>query len=342
MNKIVKSFLAVLVIGGFLLSYQDSHAESGKGKGSPDVKTAEKSEKVPDVVATINGVKISGVEFSKGLQSYKKRLAMMGQEVPPEHTKEINKTIIDDLVSRELLIQNCNKTGIKVSDDELNKEITSIKARFQNEEQFNQVIKSQNLTMDDVKSDVRKALAIKKLMKNDIEDKVSVDEKAVNEYYKNNSTKFVEGESVKASHILVMVDKNATKDAKETAKKKIDGLLIRVRKGEDFAKLAKENSDDKGSGQNGGDLGFFSKGMMVPNFEKAAFSLKKDEVSDVVETEFGYHVIKLIDKKPERTIPLSEVHDKLKNYLKSMEVNKKLSEYLADLRKKADVKVMEF
>lgn len=342
MNKIVKSFLAVLVIGGFLLSYQDSHAESGKGKGSPDVKTAEKSEKVPDVVATINGVKISGVEFSKGLQSYKKRLAMMGQQVPPEHTKEINKTIIDDLVSRELLIQNCNKTGIKVSDDELNKEMASIKARFQNEEQFNQVIKSQNLTMDDVKSDVRKALAIKKLMKNDIEDKVSVDEKAVNEYYKNNSTKFVEGESVKASHILLMVDKNATKDAKETAKKKIDGLLIRARKGEDFAKLAKENSDDKGSGQNGGDLGFFSKGMMVPNFEKAAFSLKKDEVSDVVETEFGYHVIKLIDKKPERTIPLSEVHDKLKNYLKSMEVNKKLSEYLADLRKKADVKVMEF
>ena len=106
--------------------------------------------------------------------------------------------------------------------------------------------------------------------------------------------------------------------------------------------MAKENSDDKGSGQNGGDLGFFSKGMMVPNFEKAAFSLKKDEVSDVVETEFGFHVIKLIDKKPERTIPLSEVHDKLKNFLKSMEVNKKLSEYLADLRKKADVKIMEF
>ena len=342
MNKIVKSFLAVLVIGGFLLSYQDSHAESGKGKGSPDVKTAEKSEKVPDVVATINGVKISGVEFSKGLQSYKKRLAMMGQEVPPEHTKEINKTIIDDLVSRELLIQNCNKTGIKVSDDELNKEMASIKARFQNEEQFNQMIKSQNLTMDDVKSDVRKALAIKKLMRNDIEDKITVDEKAVNEYYKNNPDKFIEGESIKASHILIMVDKNAAKDAKETAKKKIDGLLIRVKKGEDFAKLAKENSDDKGSGQNGGDLGFFSKGMMVPNFEKAVFSLKKDEISEVVETEFGYHIIKLTDKKPSRTIPQSEVHDRLKNFLKSMEANKKVSEYLADLRKKADIKVVEF
>ena len=342
MNKIVKSFLGVLVIGGFLLSYQDSHAESGKGKGSPDVKMAEKSEKVPDVVATINGVKISGVEFSKGLQNYKRRLAMMGQEATPEHSKEINKTIVDDLVNRELLIQNCSKTGIKVSNDELNKEITSIKSKFQTEEQFNQAVKSQNLTIDEVKSDVRKALAIKKLMKNDIEDKIIVDEKAINEYYKNNPDKFIEGESIKASHILLMVDKNAAKDAKETAKKKIDGLLIRVKKGEDFAKLAKENSDDKGSGQNGGDLGFFSKGMMVPNFEKAAFSLKKDEVSEVVETEFGYHIIKLTDKKPSRTIPQSEVHDRLKNFLKSMEANKKVSEYLADLRKKADIKVIEF
>jgi peptidyl-prolyl cis-trans isomerase C len=341
-NKRVKGFLAVLAIGGFLLSYQDTYAEGDKGKGSPHAKTEEKAEKVPDVVATINGVKISGVEFSKGLQSYKKRLAMMGQQVPLEHAKEINKTIIDDLVNRELLIQNCNKTGIKISDDELNKEITAIKSRFPSEEQFNQAVKSQNLTMEDVKSDVRRALSIKKLMKNDIEDKITIDEKAVNEYYKNNPDKFVEGESVKASHILVMVDKNAAKDAKETAKKKIDGLLIRVRKGEDFAKLAKENSDDKGSGQNGGDLGFFGKGMMVPNFEKAAFSLKKDEVSDIVETEFGYHIIKLIDKKPSRTIPMSEVHDRLKNFLKSMEVNKKLSEYLADLRKKADVKIVEF
>ena len=342
MNKKVKGFLMILAVGGFLLSYQDGYAESGKGKGSPDVKMAEKSEKVPDVVATINGVKISGVEFSKGLQNYKRRLAMMGQEVTPEHSKEINKTIVDDLVNRELLIQNCGKTGIKVSDDELNKEITSIKSKFQTEEQFNQAVKSQNLTIDEVKSDVRKALAIKKLMKNDIEDKIIVDEKAINEYYKNNPDKFIEGESIKASHILLMVDKNAAKDAKETAKKKIDGLLIRVKKGEDFAKLAKENSDDKGSGQNGGDLGFFSKGMMVPNFEKAAFSLKKDEVSEVVETEFGYHIIKLTDKKPSRTIPQSEVHDRLKNFLKSMEANKKVSEYLADLRKKADIKVVEF
>src|SRR3989338_3019969 len=341
-NKKFKSFFAVLVISGFLLSYQDGHAGDNKNKEAPNKTVSEKVEKVPDVVATVNSVKISGVEFSKGLNNYKKRLSMMGQEIPPEHIKEINKAIIDDLVGRELLIQNCNKIGIKITDDELNKELSAIKSRFPNEEQFNHVIKSKNLTIDEVKSDVKKALAIKNLMKNEIEDKISINEKAVDEYYKNNSSKFVEGESVKASHILVNADKSSSKEEKDKARKKIDGLLIRVKKGEDFAKLAKENSDDPGSGQNGGDLGFFGKGMMVPNFEKAAFSLNKGEVSDVVETEFGYHIIKMVDKKPGRTIPLNDVHDKLKDYLKSMEVNKKLSEYIANLRKTADVKVVEF
>ena len=113
----------------------------------------------------------------------------------------------------------------------------------------------------------------------------------------NNPSQFLEMEVVRASHILVMVDKSATKDAKETARKKIDELLQRAKKGEDFANLARANSDDRGSGQRGGDIGFFSKGMMVPNFEKAAFALKKGEIRNVVETEFGYHIIKLTDRK---------------------------------------------
>jgi peptidyl-prolyl cis-trans isomerase C len=341
-NFSFKDALIVLTAAGALLFSYDGFAENGKGKEKPAAAAAEKGGKIPDMVATVNGVKISGAEFSKSLQSYKRRFSMMGQQFPEDHAKDINKSIIEDMVSRELLIQNSNKIGIKVSDDELNKEIKAIKSKFPSADQFNQMIKSQNMTMEDVKADIRKAIHINRLVKSEIEGKISIEEKTINEYYKNNSSQFLEEESVKASHILVKADKNASKDAREAAKKKIDGLLKRVKKGEDFAKLAKENSDDPGSGQNGGDLGFFSKGMMVPPFEKAAFGLKKDEISDVVETEFGYHIIKLTDRKPSRTIPLNEVQDKLKSFLKSMEVNKKLTEYIANLRKTADVKIVEF
>lgn len=339
---VLKSIVIMLAACGVLLSHNNGFTENEKGKAVMNPAVPAKEIKIPDVVATVNGTNISGAEFSKTFQSFKKRLTTMGQQFPEERAKDINKSLIEDMISRELLMQNSKKKGIKISDDELKKEIDTIKSRFPSEDHFNQMIKSQNMTMDDIKTDVRKGITIKKLIKNDIEDKVSVDEKTVEDYYKNNSAQFLEQESVKASHILVKADKNATKEAKEAAKKKIDGLLKKVKGGEDFAKLAKENSDDPGSGQNGGDLGFFGKGMMVPPFEKAAFSLNKVEVSDVVETEFGYHIIKMVDKKPGRTIPLNEVHDKLKDYLKSMEVNKKLSEYITNLRKTAVVKVVEF
>ncbi len=344
MNKesVLRFALVVLTAGSVLIFNQNGFAENGKGKEKTGAAASEKGEKIPDTVATVNGVKISGSEFDKSLQSYKRRLSMMGQQFPEGHAKDINKSIIEDMVSRELLIQNSNKIGIKVSDDELGKEIDAIKAKFPSADHFNQMIKSQNMTMDDVKADIRKAMHINRLVKSEIEGKISIDEKTVSEYYKNNSSQFLEDESVKASHILVKVDKGAGKDVKEAAKKKIEDLLKKAKKGEDFAKLAKENSDDPGSGHNGGDLGFFSKGMMVPPFEKAAFGLKKNEISDVVETDFGYHIIKLTDRKPARTIPLTEVQDKLKSFLKSMEINKKLTEYIANLRKTADVKIVEF
>lgn len=341
-NFSFKSVLIVLTAAGALCLSYDGFAENGKGKEKPAAAASEKGGKIPETVATVNGVKISGSDFNKLLQSYKRRLSMMGQQFPEDHAKDINKSIIEDMVSSELLIQNCNKLGIKVSDDELDKEVEAIKSKFPSADHFNQMIKSQNMTMEDVKADIKKAMHINRLVKSEIEGKISIDDKTVSEYYKNRPAQFLEEESVKASHILIKVDKNTTKEAREAAKKKIDGLLKRAKKGEDFAKLAKENSDDPGSRHNGGDLGFFGRGMMVPPFEKAAFALKKDEISDVVETEFGYHIIKLTDRKPSRTIPLSEVQDKLKSFLKSMEINKKLTEYIASLRKTADVKIVEF
>jgi peptidyl-prolyl cis-trans isomerase C len=333
--------MSVIITGVLLLNYE-CFAHDEKGKVLPQGKPSEKEMKVPDVVATVNGVKIKGADFNKIFQNYKKRFAMVGQQFPEENIKEITKTLIEEMINRELLIQNSSKKGIKVSDDELKKEIESIKSKFPNENQFNQMMKSQNITIEDVKNDIKNVMIIKKFIKGEIENKILTDEKAISEYYKNNQSQFVESESVNASHILVKVDKNAGKEVRDAAKKKIDDLLKKIKKGEDFSKLAKENSDDSASGKNGGDLGFFKKGDMVPPFEKAAFSLNKGEISDVVETDFGYHIIKISDKKPGRTVPLSEVHDKLKNFLRSMEVNKKLSEYVASLRKTADIKTVEF
>lgn len=142
--------------------------------------------------------------------------------------------------------------------------------------------------------------------------KINVTEDDINLYYKAHREEFRTPEMVRARHILIKVDKNVSDDDKRKAREKAEEILKKIRGGEDFAKLASEFSDDPGSKNKGGDLGFFPKGRMVPEFEKVAFSLKPNEVSDIVETPFGFHIIKVEEKKESVQEPLEKVKDKVK------------------------------
>ncbi|MFN3481104.1 MAG: peptidylprolyl isomerase, partial [Thermodesulfovibrionales bacterium] len=142
--------------------------------------------------------------------------------------------------------------------------------------------------------------------------KINVTEEDISLYYKAHLEEFRTPEMVRARHILVKVEKSAQEDDKKKAKDKIEDILKKLKAGEDFAKLASEFSDDPGSKNKGGDLGFFPKGRMVPDFEKVAFSLKPNEVSDIVETPFGYHIIKIEEKKESVQEPLEKVKDKVR------------------------------
>ena len=164
--------------------------------------------------------------------------------------------------------------------------------------------------------------------------KITVTDKEVKDYYNANKTKFKEKESVKASHILIKVDKDGDKKAWEAAKKKAEMVRGKALKGESFAKLAREYSDDPGSKNKGGELGFFTKGRMVPEFEKMAFSLKKGEISQPVKTAFGYHIIKVEAIKPAHQKKLSEVKETLKAELLKEKQKKAMNEILDQLKKK--------
>ena len=165
-------------------------------------------------------------------------------------------------------------------------------------------------------------------------EKITVTDKEVEEYYNAHKDKFKENEAVKASHILIKVDKDGDKKAWEAAKKKAEMVRSKALKGESFAKLAKEYSDDPGSKNKGGELGYFTKGRMVPEFEKAAFSLKKGEISQPVKTAFGYHIIKVEDKKPAHQKKLSEVKETLKDELLKEKQKKAMNAILDQLKKK--------
>ncbi len=165
-------------------------------------------------------------------------------------------------------------------------------------------------------------------IKKEVIGKIDVSAEDIDAYYKTHQEEFRTPEMVKARHILVKVDKTAPEEAKKAAKEKAEGLLKRLKGGEDFAKIAAEFSDDPGSKAKGGDLGFFAKGRMVPEFEKAAFSLKPGELSDVVETPFGFHIIKVDEKKESTLEPLDKVKDKIREKISADRRKAKIEEFV--------------
>jgi len=166
-----------------------------------------------------------------------------------------------------------------------------------------------------------------------------VTDKDIEEYYKAHITEYKLPERVKARHILVKVKKEFTDEEKEAARRKIEGLLERVKKGEDFVELAKTYSDDPASARVGGDLGYFQRGRMVKPFEDVAFSLKPGEVSDIVETRFGYHIIKVEDRKPAETIPLEKVKKSIREKLQKEMRDAEISKFIQNLMKEKEADI---
>lgn len=167
--------------------------------------------------------------------------------------------------------------------------------------------------------------------------KINLTDKDYEAYYEAHKKEFENPEMVRARHILVAVKPDATPEQKEAAKKKAEEIQAKAKAGEDFAKLASEYSDDPGSKAKGGDLGFFTTGSMVGKFEQAAFALKPGEVSGVVETEFGYHIIKQEERKPAEQQPYESVKEQVKARCLQATQQERLNAFLEKSMKDAKV-----
>lgn len=169
--------------------------------------------------------------------------------------------------------------------------------------------------------------------------KVTVSDEDLKQYYALNKNKFLDPAQVKARHILIKFPPKASADEKKKAMEKAKEILERARKGADFGKLAEEYSEDTVSRKKGGDLGFFAKGKMVKPFEKAAFSLKPGEISDIVETNYGYHIIKVDDYKEERTKSYDEVKETIKEQVATEFAKSRAEEFLSAATKNAGMEI---
>jgi peptidyl-prolyl cis-trans isomerase C len=291
---------------------------------------------LPAVLAKVNGEDIERWELETAL---KQAEAASGSPVPPAQRDAVLRGLLDELITYHMLAQEARNRKVGVSEAEVDAEMAATRKGFPTEEAFQQALLLQGVTADQLRQVTRLGMQTRKIIDSEITSKVAIQESEVDAFYKQNIDRFKQGDSVRASHIYFAVPPDAPPAVKNQARLAGQAILKQLRSGADFAKLAQENSTDA-SAANGGDLGFFEKGAMPPDFEAVVFSLKPGTMSDLVELSTGLHIIKVHETRGPRTAPLAEVRENLKQFLLDEQRQKKLDEYIGQLKAKTKIEVL--
>jgi peptidyl-prolyl cis-trans isomerase C len=287
-------------------------------------------------VAIVNGVSIPTEELDRKMDMVKQRYAGMGVEMTPDQMADMRNRITDSLIEQEVLVQESAAQNISVDQADIDGELQKFKQQFPNEEAFSTQMTQMGYTEDSLKKEIRRSKAIQQLIEQKIVAEITVPEEEMAAYYEANPEKFETPERVRARHILVRLNPEMEDAEKEAARKKIETVKEKLSSGEDFEKLVSENSDCPSS-KNGGDLDYFARGQMVKPFEDAAFAMNPGEISDIVETQFGYHIIKVEDKQTAATLSFEEAREGLAEQLKGEKARTAVKDYIEKLKEKASI-----
>ena len=290
-------------------------APSGAGKEEGEVpKTGDPA----GVAVEVDGVKMTNAQLDADI---KKRMDAFKDEISPDKLEqaraEIRKSLVDDFVLRTLLSKEVKAKNVTVTDREVEKILDGMKSQMPPGMTLDDLVKMNKIDLAKMKGEIALNIKINKLVEQELGGKGKVDEKEIGEFYEKNLDKFKKPETVHARHILISKSPEDNEKSLTDKKAKAEDLRGKLQKGADFADLAAKNSDCP-SKENGGDLGTFTRGQMVKAFEDAAFSQEKNAIGPIVETDFGFHIVQVIDHQPPATQKLDEdAKKKIRTYLES-------------------------
>ena len=305
----------------------------------------------PDIAVTINGVDILESEIEKHVKPQIEMIAKQSAQLPPtfaeQYAKQLREQFIEQTIRRNLLDEKVKQANIVITDELVMSTIQEIAAGQKEPlsvEEFKQKLEEYGQSFDNVKEEVRNGLARNQFMEAQWAGKINVTEEDAQKYYQENSKQFETPEQVRASHILIKpelidpnVDPNADpNEAKAKARTKTEDLLKQIKEGADFAELAKSQSVCPSAPQ-GGDLGFFPRGETNPAFENVAFELEIGQISEVVETEYGYHIIKVTEHKDASTTSFEQAKDDIIKQLTQTKQSEIAEEYIESLKAGAKI-----
>ena len=285
----------------------------------------------PGVVARVGERPITMEDFDRNLGMIKERYAEMGFKPEGAQLDELKKNVVDNLVEKELLYLESQSKDIAVDEDIVEEELDQIRNSFADAGAFNEAIQQMGYSIDFLKKEIHTNMAIQALLDQELAAKAEVSEEEIKAFYESRPDNFTTPEQIRARHILIGEDSGGLDRIKE--------IKASVAEGGDFEQLAKEHSDCP-SGQSGGDLGYFGRGQMVDAFEKAAFALEIDELSDIVETRFGYHIIKLEERRPEEVKAFDAVKADIETQLRRQKVSDQMQPYMESLQEKYPVEIL--
>ena len=290
-------------------------------------------------IASVNGQGIKLTEFQNKYDRFTQTFKARKRPVPRKIDARYRDSIVKRLVEEALIAQEAERVKISIDPVMLKKEFDQYKAMFKTDERFNSYLKNAKLTEDGVKANLSKNLKLRNLLEKLGGKKVT--DKQVQKYFDDNQAKYKVREQVRARHILLKTPKGATPEQIAEVKAKADKIAAEAKKNSSddaFAALAKKHSEGP-TAPRGGDLSFFARNRMVKEFDQAAFSMKVGQISDPVKTRFGWHIIRVVERKEPRTRPFDEVKESISRTLKNRANRTARQDLIEKLKAKAKVEI---
>jgi peptidyl-prolyl cis-trans isomerase C len=320
----------VMVVAGCVAEPAFENARAAEQSGAEATK----------VVARVNGEPIYEDQLRRAVQKNMAQFTRHGaRKENTELVKRLQVRQLNELIDNLLIHQESNKRTIENMDEKVEQKVKDLEEKYGAGQGMERYLRMRGMTMDGLRESLEASVRVDEYLKEQGVLEPEIPEDRIRAMYDADPESFSTTETVRVSHILIAVERQAGTEEKQKARQKTEEIREEIVAGRDFAAMSKAHSDDRiASGS--GDLGYIKKGYMPAAFDEVAFSLEEDTVSEVVETKLGYHLIKVVDRRPARVVPYEEMRSFLETYLQGEESRKKLAAHVAELRKRSEIEIL--
>ena len=335
-----------VLLGATLMAAIGVQAAEATKAATPQPAIDAKSLFPDDTLCKGKGIEVKRSQVDEAFVQFKANLTARGQVLPEGKRDLVESQLLDRFVIAKLLVKRATDEDKKTARTEADKFVAGTKQQAGSDESFQRQLGAMNFTSEQFDAQVLERAICEEVVDRELRSHVNITDEQLKKFYDENGEQFERPETVRAAHILlatrdVVTGQEVSEETKKERRQQIDKILDRAKKGEEFAALAREYSEDPASKNAGGEYTFARGQFRNPEFESAAFALKTNEISGVITTAFGYHIIKLYEKMPAQKLELAKVKDDLKDGLSRREVQEKLlPDYLKSLKKEANLQYL--